>query len=867
MKTMKTILLLLFVSFHFITGGQELPSSYVESKATQEEKAGTGRAFQINEKLGRGVNLGNGFESPRNANWGLKVKAEYLEIIADKGFSHVRVPIRWNDYAASFAPYTIEPWFMDTIRKVVDAALENKLYVMINIHHYDEFNDAPTSSHRERFLSIWKQIAMEFKDYPDSVLFEFLNEPHQNMSATYWNAIYQQVLDSVRLTNPTRICVVGPPDWNGTGSVDKLVWTADTNMILTVHYYNPFQFTHQGASWVSGSDAWLGTTWDSTAAQRQAVINDFAKVRTFSETHNVPVHVGEFGAYSTADQVSRRKWTAYVARTFESFGFSWAYWEFGSGFGVYDPANEIWRNFLLNALTEQIDPNSIPPDPWDIRNGTFENESVGWNFQTGGEAVAVQTIENEAAAIAIENADGSNWHVQFTQNSIALIQGGVYRLSFDAWAANAGKSITVYLGKNSDPYNTYSGFKTFTIAPEQANYSFEYTMADPSDNIARLVFDLGADTGVIYLDNILHEQLSVPVLVEDIILSPDPAVIAEKEGTIQLMAAVAPEDANNKSVVWEIVSGQNLATLTSEGLLTATGVADGSVRVKASSIDGSGTYSEIFVQITNQLQVETITLTPTKTAIDTYKGSSRIFFEVLPAQASNKALVWSLTEGGEIATVSQSGTVDALGTGDGNVTVRASSTDGSDVFSEVIISLSNQVLVESIEIHSSSAIIDVLQGSLQLTAVVLPENASRNRPVWKVTSGESKATVDSEGLLTATGFGNGEVTVRASANDGSGVFGETGITLSNQGAGLEAGSSESVRVWSSEERIRLRVPAVPTGYIVKLYSVEGKLLISKTIPPFTSEGVLEMEEYETAFYFVEIANSETRSLYKVVFGR
>ena len=54
--------------------------------------------------------------------------------------------------------------------------------------------------------------------------------------------------------------------------------------------------------------------------------------------------LGEFGAFQGADMESRAQWTRFVAREAEKCGFSWAYWEFCSGFGAYDPKAESWRD-------------------------------------------------------------------------------------------------------------------------------------------------------------------------------------------------------------------------------------------------------------------------------------------------------------------------------------------------------------------------------------------------------------------------------------------------------------------------------------------------------------------------------------------
>jgi len=92
----------------------------------------------------------------------------------------------------------------------------------------------------------------------------------------------------------------------------------DPNIIITVHYYNPFHFAHRGAEWA-----------DDNGRQ---------------------IFLGEFGAYSAADNCSRVTWTGYIVQQAEARNFIWSYWEFCSGFGVYNSNMSAWRKELLDAL-------------------------------------------------------------------------------------------------------------------------------------------------------------------------------------------------------------------------------------------------------------------------------------------------------------------------------------------------------------------------------------------------------------------------------------------------------------------------------------------------------------------------------------
>ncbi len=330
---------------HLFTLGVLLMStlSLVAGEAGKDEQA-TG------ERLGRGINLGNALEAPKEGEWGVRLEAEYFTTIKKAGFTTVRLPVRWSAHAGKEAPYTIDPKFAERVDWAIDQALANELNILVNVHHYEEMDTAP-DEHFPRLLGLWRQIANRYKDRPSRVYFELLNEPHDKLTEAKWNAMIPKLLAVVRQTNPTRPVVVGPGQWNSIRALDKFeLPREDRNLIVTVHFYEPFEFTHQGASWVKGANKWKGRTWDGTDAERSAVRKQLEKAAAWAKAQGRPVFLGEFGAYEGADMTSRARWTQFVAREAERLGFSWAYWEFCSGFGAYDPKAGAWREPLRSAL-------------------------------------------------------------------------------------------------------------------------------------------------------------------------------------------------------------------------------------------------------------------------------------------------------------------------------------------------------------------------------------------------------------------------------------------------------------------------------------------------------------------------------------
>ena len=306
--------------------------------------------FASTRALGRGVNMGNALDAPSEGEWGVTVREEYFDLIKQAGFNSVRMPIRWNAHAAESAPYTIEPAFFARIDQIVDWALKRDLLIILDFHHYLELMADP-QGHQERYLALWGQIAEHYKDYPPTVLFELLNEPNDHFDAATWNALSSKALGVVRVSNPERNVIIGGVSWNAYDQLQYLELPEnDRHLIATFHYYNPFEFTHQGAEWAAGMDQYLGTTWDASEAEKAAITAHFEQVMAWGKAHNRPLFLGEFGAYSKADMDSRARWTAFVAREAEKDGFAWAYWEFCSGFGVYDPVANAWREPLLKAL-------------------------------------------------------------------------------------------------------------------------------------------------------------------------------------------------------------------------------------------------------------------------------------------------------------------------------------------------------------------------------------------------------------------------------------------------------------------------------------------------------------------------------------
>jgi len=307
--------------------------------------------------LARGVNFGDMLDAPREGAWGVTVRDEFMNVTAEAGFASVRLPVRWSNHAAASAPFTIDPKFFARVESVLDKLLAKGLYVVLNMHHYrqldgDALDDGELPVDKAivelRFLFLWQQIAERFRDKNDHLLFELYNEPHGRLTADKWNDLAARALNVVRKSNPERIVVIGPISWNEANELLSLRLPNDPDLIITIHNYEPFNFTHQGAEWVHPMLP-VGVRC-CNARQKAVAIVPLAIAKAWSEKTRYPIYLGEFGAYGKGDMRSRVTYTRLMRDQAEARGISWAYWELAAGFGVYDPVAHLWRAPLRDAL-------------------------------------------------------------------------------------------------------------------------------------------------------------------------------------------------------------------------------------------------------------------------------------------------------------------------------------------------------------------------------------------------------------------------------------------------------------------------------------------------------------------------------------
>ena len=245
--------------------------------------------------------------------------------------------------------------------------------------------------------------------------------------------------------------------------------------------------------------------------------------------------------------------------------------------------------------------------------------------------------------------------------------------------------------------------------------------------------------------------------------------------TLQCSASVEPDTASNPVVLWSVNNLTGSAQVGPDGLVSA--LTEGNVEVIATAEDGS------LVADTVQLSIQGIVILVSDIEIASSGGATSVVSgedlqftaTVLPVDATNPVLAWSVVNGTGSATISSEGLLTAGSPGTVEVVAMATDISGlGDTISLSIIEM--EVPVTGITISTAGGLTDVYEGStLQYSAAVLPVDASSQAVEWSVVDGSGSASIDADGLLTA--ILSGTIDVVATATDGTGVADSLSLSI------------------------------------------------------------------------------------------
>ena len=374
------------VPVSFSTSGVGSPGNFPEPASRAEFVAG----------MGVGVNLGNWFDAPTVGQYGgAATQIEMIDLRA-AGAGHVRLCVRWSAHATENTAGTINAGFMDQIASLVDWLLTKFPRVILNLHHYKALHqqaiEAPETSwsgtysdHATRFKNMWAQIATRFAGYSKRLGFEPDNEPTGGwLTASAWNTLSQETTAIIRASggnNAARVVVIGPIGQNDPSQIHTLVLPADTsNVMATVHDYQPFQYTHAGAfGSATGLNAFAGGDW-----LRYGYSDAWQVAKDWAVAQGVPLWGGEAGSFygnsnGYAEATARLRYYTALREQHAASGDPLCFWNFKSDFGMFDQ-NTItgWVPGMREVISGAFEPLPALATPAGYTATVLGGTPSGW---------------------------------------------------------------------------------------------------------------------------------------------------------------------------------------------------------------------------------------------------------------------------------------------------------------------------------------------------------------------------------------------------------------------------------------------------------------------------------------------------------
>jgi endoglucanase len=328
-------------------------------------------ASQVASQFDVGWNIGNSLEAIGGETaWGNPaVDQQLIDAVKAAGFNAVRIPCSWDQYANQGSLQIDQAW-LARVKQVVDYAIGNGMYVILNIHWDGGWlEEHPLFSHQEavneKQHAYWTQIATHFRNYNERLLFAGTNEVHADFGTptdehiTVQESYNQTFVDAVRATggnNASRTLVVQTYNtnmWHGLDFFTLPVDTASNRLIVEVHYYDPYDYTLNP----SGSCLFWGAPYPTQSActwAYESYVDDlFAQVRSAWVDQGIPVIIGEYGVATrpNLDLDSREYYLEYINAAAADNGIKTFYWDNGvspaqtNGFALFNRSS--------GAITDQ----------------------------------------------------------------------------------------------------------------------------------------------------------------------------------------------------------------------------------------------------------------------------------------------------------------------------------------------------------------------------------------------------------------------------------------------------------------------------------------------------------------------------------
>lgn len=402
-------------------------------------------AFERLGDLNKGCNLSNWLEAfwlndsdyPQSNIYNF----EDIQAMKSAGMSGIRLNVNFERFLDENEPYNLDLSngalnYIDSVLQWADSM--QMMVVLVNQHGWDNLNDFTYPIIKPRMAALWEQLTDRYKSVdPELLILEIMNEPPTLLSRGKTRQLMSEILKIIRSHTTDHTVIVSGGYYSGGEELSNTTPLPDTNIIYTFHFYEPYWFTHQGASW-SDIPYPIGSQFPHQILNAESSMRAiFWKVANWRTNRNVPVYLGELGTINYADEASKCNWIEFMGELIDQFEMPWAYWDckYSSGdrFGFFDGDEisatnvrqcyaEALRLYEFNTTTNHYE-NSLSelnlfPNPSSKEINFTLNDS---NISSG---IVYNILGEKMLDVNISKKKNSIYSV-----NIELLQNGIYTLA------------------------------------------------------------------------------------------------------------------------------------------------------------------------------------------------------------------------------------------------------------------------------------------------------------------------------------------------------------------------------------------------------------------------------------------------------
>jgi endoglucanase len=377
-------------------------------------------------RLARGVNINSWFQYTP-----IQVTQADVDLLKAAGFTSIRLPVAPQYILPHWASQGTIAANLTRLDGAIDMFLNTGIAVTLDFHadgpYLDYFLSTPGA--RAELVATWSMLAQRYGNRdPELLFFEIMNEPDNRFTEAAWDSIALEVLAAIRQQAPGHTVLVQPVYWSLVDALVQMQPYADANVVYVTHYYYPYPFTHQGATWMGDGYPLLhdvpypaflpeldgliaqqaGATARSLLVQYQQedwdadhIEWDMQLAASWARLHGVRVVVNEFGAYKPYTPVdSRARWLRDMRVAMERQGFGWAMWDYHAGFDL----------IVESGGVRSIDSNLAPAlglEPWTAPEPVRTKPARAFaGYRTAQIGASLSEGSSEALAVADIDGDG-----------------------------------------------------------------------------------------------------------------------------------------------------------------------------------------------------------------------------------------------------------------------------------------------------------------------------------------------------------------------------------------------------------------------------------------------------------------------------